>query len=98
MVRKVYISEEICAAALEKMVKLMESKATGANPASTQLNAAKGIVSACQTQERYNLRPMTEGDYDHHVTYPNSKAKALDDMTTEELLALRSDLDSTKFP
>jgi hypothetical protein len=92
--RRVYISEEICQEALAKARKMLESKATGQQPAATQLRAADLLIKACQTQERYNLRPLSEGEMDYHRSNPETRVSRLEDMTTEQLLELRSDLDS----
>ena len=91
--RRVYIPEEVCQEALAKARKMLESKATGPNPAATQLRAADMLIKACQTQERYNLRPLTDGEADYHRSNPETRISRLEDMTTDQLLAMRADLD-----
>ena len=93
---KVYLSDEICAAARDKLVELLE--ATDEKGLLVQHRAADVLLRACQTQERYILRPQNASDFEQHRTRPGSAAKALEDMTPEELLELQHEMLKGEYP
>lgn len=86
MAPKVYLSEELCAKARDKVDQLMECE--NEKGIHIQLSAAKALMDACQTQARYNLAPpRTPADYERAATHPNTTgAKVLEAMTPEDLL------------
>lgn len=97
---KVYLSQELCARVRDKMEQLMEvSEEKGIN---IQHRAADSLLRACQTQERYNLHPMTPADYaraQHKGANPeNSEASRLERMTPEELLELQRQAVGDEYP
>jgi hypothetical protein len=90
---KVYLSEDICAKARDKLQSLLE--ANDRKGIMIQHRAADSLMRACQTQERYGLHPQGAADYQRALCKPHSMAQQLEAMTEEELLqhqaALASD-------
>lgn len=93
---KVYLSDDICAEAREKMRELMHAKSK--DGILIQQRAAQAIMSACQTQERYNLRPQTAADYEKHKDIAGSQAKSLEELTPEELLDYQRTMLGDDYP
>src|SRR5215204_3940539 len=87
---KVYLSEEICAMARDKMQQLLE--ASDSKGIMIQHRAADSLMRACQTQERYGLHPQGRSDYERALGKPHSMAQQLDAMTEEELLELQREM------
>jgi hypothetical protein len=89
---KVYLSEEICAAARDKMQALLEAK--DERGVAIQHKAADSLLRACLTQQRYSLSPRAPADYERALWKPHSMAQQLEAMTEEELLALQREMTS----
>jgi hypothetical protein len=92
----VCLDEKVCDEARDKLVELLEAQ--DAKGILIQLRAAESLLRACQTQERYTLRPQTPDDYERAATRRGSEAKRLEDMTPEELLELQREMLGDDFP
>jgi hypothetical protein len=86
----VYLSEEICARARDKLQALLE--ASDSRGTMIQHRAADSLLRACQTQARYGLHPQGPADYQRALGKPHSMAQQLAAMTEDELLQRQAEL------
>jgi hypothetical protein len=86
----VYLSEDICALARDKLQQLLE--ANDSKGIMIQHRAADSLLRACQTQVRYGLHPRGGADYQRALGKPHSLAQQLDAMTEDELLQRQAEL------
>ena len=86
----VYLSEELCATARDKLQQLLE--ASDSKGIMIQHRAADSLMRACQTQERYGLHPQGAADYQRALAKPHSLAQQLEAMTEESVLDLQARL------
>ena len=93
---KVYLSDEICAEARDKMRELMHAEDSKGDW--VQHRAADALMRACLTQQRYRLHPQTPDDYERAAKRIGSGAKALEEMTPEELLAYQREMLGDDYP
>jgi hypothetical protein len=86
--RKVFVSEAICAQARDKLVALLD--AADERGILVQHRAADNLLRHCLTQERYGLKPQTPTDFERALDRPVSSARDLANLTHEELLELQA--------
>jgi hypothetical protein len=93
---KVFLSDEVCSRAVVKLAELLETHDKAG--VLVQERAAKTIITACQNQERFNLRPQNEADYQRALKAGSEGAKTLEEMTPEELLRYQKQMLGESYP
>jgi hypothetical protein len=94
----VRITDEIAQEALDTLRALAGAYTPEGRTDLRRERAATNLLKLYQTQERYGLHPQTPQDFERALQRPGpNNAKALDELTTEELLALQAALVEAEF-
>src|SRR5687768_12818945 len=94
----VEISDEIAEEAIATLRSLNSDKTAESKTDLRRERAATSLLKLYQTQARYALRPQTPADYEKHKRLTGSMAKALEDMTPEELLEYQRQMLGDDYP